>query len=72
MNKGEASRFIIKPAYGYGNKGSPPSIPGQATLVFDIELFDFEGEDLSEAKDKSIVRRIVEKGFAYTTPNEVI
>jgi len=70
MNKGEISRFIIKPSYGYGNKGSPPSIPGSATLIFDIELFDFEGEDLSEAKDKSVVRRIVEKGFAYTTPNE--
>jgi len=70
MNKGEVSRFIIKPSYGYGNKGSPPSIPGSATLIFDIELFDFEGEDLSEAKDKSIVRRIVEKGFNYTLPNE--
>lgn len=70
MSKGEVARFIIKPAYGYGNQGSPPTIPGAATLVFDIELFEFEGEDLSEAKDKSVVRRIIDKGYAYTTPND--
>jgi FK506-binding protein 4/5 len=70
MNRGELSRFIIKPSYGYGAKGSPPTIPGGATLIFEIELFDFEGEDLSENKDKSIVRRIIQKGLAYTTPND--
>lgn len=70
MNRGECARFILRPSYGYGNKGSPPTIPGGAVLVFDIELFSFEGEDLSEAKDKSIVRRILDKGFAYTPPNE--
>jgi len=70
MNRGELARFIIKPAYGYGSKGSPPTIPGGAILIFEIELFDFEGEDLSELKDKSIVRRITNKGYAYTTPND--
>lgn len=70
MNKGEAARLIIKPSFGYGNQGSPPTIPAGATLVFDVELFDFEGEDLSEAKDKSVVRRILEKGYAYNIPNE--
>lgn len=70
MNKGEVARFIIKPSYGYGNQGSPPTIPGGATLIFDIELFDFEGEDLSENKDKSIVRRVIEKGFHHSNPND--
>lgn len=70
MNRGECARFILRPSYGYGNKGSPPTIPGSAVLVFDIELFSFEGEDLSEAKDKSIVRRVLDKGFAYSPPNE--
>lgn len=71
MNKGEAARLIIKPAFGYGNQGSPPTIPGGATLIFDVELFDFEGEDLSEVKDKSIVRRIISKGYAYSSPNDM-
>ena len=70
MTRGELARFIIKPSYGYGAKGSPPTIPGAATLIFEIELFDFEGEDLSENQDKSIVRRIITKGTAYTTPND--
>jgi FKBP-type peptidyl-prolyl cis-trans isomerase len=28
----------VPPSLGYGSAGSPPTIPGNATLVFDIEL----------------------------------
>ncbi len=38
MKTGEKAKFVC-PAYAaYGEKGSPPSIPGGATLVFEIEL----------------------------------
>ena len=62
MKKGELSRFIIKAEYGYGAKGSLPTIPPNTTLVFDIELFDFEGEEISDNKEKSVFRRIIKKG----------
>lgn len=70
MRRGEIARFVIKSEYGYGEHGSPPKIPGGATLVFEIELFDFHGEDISEKKDMSVIRRIVKAGQGYQTPNE--
>lgn len=38
MKIGELSKFTIDAEYGYGESGSPPKIPGGATLVFEIEL----------------------------------
>jgi FK506-binding protein 4/5 len=70
MKRGELARFTIRSDYGYGATGSPPTIPSNATLVFEIELFDFHGEDLTENKDKSIIRRIIKHGTGYSSPNE--
>jgi FKBP-type peptidyl-prolyl cis-trans isomerase len=35
-------RFTIPSALGYGDAGSPPTIPGGATLIFDVELLDVQ------------------------------
>ena len=38
MPVGSQYRFTIPPALGYGAGGSPPVIPANATLIFDVEL----------------------------------
>lgn len=70
MKRGESARFIIRSEYGYGEAGSPPNIPPKATLVFDVELFDFYGEDISKETDGSIVKRTTRAGEGFTTPND--
>ncbi|KAJ3596944.1 hypothetical protein NHX12_003344 [Muraenolepis orangiensis] len=70
MKIGELCQFICKPEYAYGSAGSPPKIPPNATLVFQVELFDFRGEDITENEDGGIIRRIITKGEGYSKPNE--
>ncbi|XP_054631220.1 peptidyl-prolyl cis-trans isomerase FKBP4 [Dunckerocampus dactyliophorus] len=70
MKEGELCQLICKPEYAYGCAGSPPKIPPNATLVFEVELFEFKGEDLTEGEDGGIIRRIISKGQGYSKPNE--
>lgn len=39
MTKGELCDIILKPDYAYGEGGSPPRIPANATLIFEVRLF---------------------------------
>ncbi|XP_045151829.1 peptidyl-prolyl cis-trans isomerase FKBP4 [Echinops telfairi] len=70
MKVGEVCHITCKPEYAYGLAGSPPKIPSNATLVFEVELFEFKGEDLTEEEDGGIIRRIRTRGEGYARPNE--
>jgi FK506-binding protein 4/5 len=68
MKKGEKCKVTLKPEYAYGVAGSPPSIPPNATLVFEIELINFTNEkDLTN--DGGVLKKIIVEGKDWETPN---
>ncbi|KAF2355299.1 FKBP-type peptidyl-prolyl cis-trans isomerase domain [Trinorchestia longiramus] len=70
MKKGEKCILKCRSDYAYGESGSPPKIPGGATLMFEVELFRWQGEDLTEGSDGGILRYNVTEGEGVASPNE--
>ncbi|KAG7272939.1 hypothetical protein CRUP_020182 [Coryphaenoides rupestris] len=68
MQKGEVCSLLCSPDYAYGAPGNPPKVPPNSSLLFEVELLDFQGEMLTE--DGGVMRRIKTKGEGFTNPND--
>jgi FK506-binding protein 4/5 len=69
MKKGEKSKITIRADYGYGDAGSPPKIPGGATLVFEVELLSWASvKDL--AGDGGVIKTTLEEGAGWGSPGD--
>ncbi|KAJ4968048.1 hypothetical protein NE237_014749 [Protea cynaroides] len=69
MKKGENAIFTIPPELAYGASGSPPTIPANATLQFDVELLSWVSvKDI--CKDGGIFKKILSEGEKWENPKD--
>jgi len=69
MKKGEKAVLVCRGDYAYGKAGSPPKIPGDATLLFDVELLSWKSKD-DLSGDGGILRKIIKKADKDKSPSQ--
>ena len=67
MRRGEVAMFTLRQDYAYGKNGSPPSIPPNATLNFEVELLDFNDE---QEVSQFITKKVLSAGEGWRNAEE--
>ncbi|CAN8258203.1 unnamed protein product [Cochlearia groenlandica] len=70
MKKGENAVFTIPSELAYGESGSPPTIPANATLQFDVELLSWVSvKDI--CKDGGLFKKVIVAGDKWENPKDL-
>merc|ERR1719421_998448 len=67
MKQGEKAKFTLAPEYAYGESGSPPKIPANATLVFEVELLSWTSKD-DLFSDSGVIKATLTEGSGWKKP----
>jgi len=67
MKKGELAKFTLAPDFAYGESGSPPKIPANATLVFEVELLSWASKD-DLFGDEGVIKTQLKEGSGWKNP----
>jgi FK506-binding protein 4/5 len=69
MRKGEKCVLVCRAEAAYGASGSPPKIPPNATLDFEVELLDWKSvKDV--AGDGGLIKTVLAEGEGWQTPGD--
>lgn len=69
MKKGEVSTFTLSPEYAYGEAGSPPTIPPNSPLVFEVELVSWKSvKDI--VGDGGVIKTVIKEGEGWGNPRD--
>jgi FKBP-type peptidyl-prolyl cis-trans isomerase len=69
MKQGEVAKFTLSPEFAYGEEGSPPKIPANATLVFEVELLSWVSKD-DLFQDGGVIKDEIKEGTGWKKPKE--
>jgi len=68
MKKEEVAKFTLAPEFAYGESGSPPKIPENATLVFEVELLSWQSND-DLFGDEGVIKTQLKEGEGWKKPS---
>merc|ERR1711959_146126 len=73
MKLGEKSMFTLRADYGYGESGSPPKIPGGATLKFEVELLRWKDGSWADVSgtDGAVTVKLPTAGDGWEHPGDI-